>query len=254
MKRIFSFILFLTISLNVFGYTDWDKDNVTGSSSPSDLDTLLQANNGALDDFLEYGRFQAKIVPNTVSSFYVGAGSVACSNSTGTERRLRKNTSVTTVTWADIDTGAEAVSTVYFVWAVADADASTFTVKISVNGTAPTGCTYYQRLGYFYNNPSGDIVDIFNFSNSVTVSQGTVYDGATIPLPTGALAASSYWIVSPYDTATNMNIVDGGASTYTGIKCYTDTSRVVTCKARNANTGVEGSIYANYILISVNQY
>lgn len=245
--------IFLFVNIECFAYVDWDKDNITGASSPSDLDTLLQANNSALDDFLEYGRFFAHIVPRDVNSFDVYMGSVACSNSDGTIRKLRKNTSVVNATWANLDTGSEATSTAYYVYAVADADASTFTIKISINSISPSGSTYYQRLGYFYNDASGNITGLMNYTNSITVSTGTVYDGGTVPLPVGAGANTSFLIVSPYDTTNSMVSTDGGSSNYVGIKCYANSSRVVTAQAHNANNNVWYPMYANYMLISINQ-
>ena len=96
----------------------------------------------------------------SVSTITVGIGEVVCSNSDGSLRKFRANTSATTVTWADIDVSAEGSSTTYYVHAVADTDATTFTCKISTSETAPTGCTYYKSLGSFYNNSDGDIEQI----------------------------------------------------------------------------------------------
>jgi hypothetical protein len=251
MKKIFSFLLALMISQNVFAYTDWAKSSPAGTDSPSSLDTLIQANNTVLDDFLEFGRFRLTMTMVDTNTIQIRPGSIACSNSTGTVRRLRKNTASTTVTWTDIDTGSEDVSTPYYVYAVADADASTCTFKISANGTAPSGCTYYQRLGYFYNDASGNITSLMNYTNSITVSTGTVADGGTIPLPLGASTVTSFWIVSPQDTSSYLGT--GYRGDYSRIKCYASASRVVTAKVRDAYTLAEYSINANYMLISINQ-
>ena len=70
---------------------------------------------------------------------------------------MRQNTANTTVTWADIDTGAEAASTTYYVYAVADADATTATFMVSANSSTPTGATYYKKIGSFYNDSSSNI-------------------------------------------------------------------------------------------------
>lgn len=96
-----------------------------------------------------------------VADLYVRSGEIAIYDASGNVR-LRRNTTDTTVTWADIDTGAEANSTQYYVYAVADTAASTFTVVISTNATTPTDCTYYRRIGSFYNNGSGTITRIID--------------------------------------------------------------------------------------------
>jgi hypothetical protein len=62
----------------------------------------------------------------------------------------RVNTADTTVNWSNIDTGSES-DNVYYVYAVADAAATTFTIVISLSATTPTGCTYYRRIGSFTN-------------------------------------------------------------------------------------------------------
>ncbi len=90
------------------------------------------------------------------ADLYVRAGEIMIVDASG-NRRLRRNTTDTTVTWANIDTGSEATSTRYYVYACADNNATTFTVKISTNATTPTGMTYYRLIGSFYNNASGNI-------------------------------------------------------------------------------------------------
>jgi hypothetical protein len=87
---------------------------------------------------------------------YVRSGEICIVDASG-NARFRVNPSDTTVTWAMIDTGAEASSTQYYVYACADASGTTFTIKISTNATTPTGATFYRKIGRFYNNSSGNI-------------------------------------------------------------------------------------------------
>ena len=116
------------------------------------------------------------------------AGEIVCSNTAGTIRRTRSNTSNTTVTWADIDTGAEASSTKYYMYGACDADATTFTLTFSTNSTTPSGATYYLKLGSFFNNSSSDIdrekILTNAYGNTVNDSTGApeitaVYDYGT---------------------------------------------------------------------------
>lgn len=102
------------------------------------------------------------------ADLYVRAGEIAILDASG-NMRLRRNTSDTTVDWGNLDTGSEAAGTLYYVYAVADAQATTFTVVISTNATTPSGCTFYKLLGSFYNDASGNI-DASTFVNILSPS------------------------------------------------------------------------------------
>ncbi len=172
MKRIF--YLFLAISLMftqpVFGVDEWMRgtgtDAIDGSGSPSDIDDMIDDYiQNPLDRMLPNYREGCEIIWASTSTLTVGDGEVACSNTAGTANRMRQNTSDTSVTWSDIDTGAEASSTTYYIYAVADADAATFTIKISTSSTAPSGITYFKRLGSFFNNASSNILNDETLTN-----------------------------------------------------------------------------------------
>ena len=188
MKRI-TVLLAMLICFNAWGADEWDKSDPAGSESPSDLDSLITTNNEVIDRLLKNYQEGAKISYASASTLTVATGEVVCSNSTGALRKFRSNTSAVTVIWGMIDTGAEASSTTYYLYAVADADATTFTVEISLSSSAPTGATYYARLGSFYNNSDSDIEQISNDNESLETSyilgQGTYYK-----IDTGSAAAA----------------------------------------------------------------
>lgn len=118
------------------------------------------------------------------ADLYVRAGEVMITDASG-NRRLRRNASDTTVTWSDIDTGSEANSTQYYVYALADSAATTFTVQVSTSASAPSGATFYKQIGTFYNDASGNIRDVGNLpktsglGNWATMATNTVYLAAT---------------------------------------------------------------------------
>ena len=159
-KLVLALILTLAIQPLGFSASEWDKEKPAGADDRSDLDTILQVNNEAVDRLVSNYRRGMALSYATVATLTAAIGEVTCSNATGAVRKFRANTTATTITWADIDTGAEANSTTYYVYAVADADATTSTFKISASATTPTGATYYKRLGSFYNNSSGDIENV----------------------------------------------------------------------------------------------
>jgi len=156
-KILLGLILSLCFISQGYAVDEWAVGDPAGTRNASDLDLYLLANNAALDRFLTYGRHDCKVAYASASTITVGAGSIVCSNSAGSVRRLRANSTAITATWAMIDTGAEAASTTYYLWAIGDADTATFTVKISLSSTAPGSSTYYKRLGSFYNDASSNI-------------------------------------------------------------------------------------------------
>ncbi len=162
MKKLFIILLFLSLCLPAYSANEWKNlsaDYLDGDAVDfNDIDTELNDHTlEPLERMLTKYQEGMEIVYSSASQVTVTAGEVMCSNTAGTLRKMRKNTSSTTVTWADIDTGAEASSTTYWVYANCDADATTATFKISTSGTAPTGVTYYKRVGGFYNNSSSNI-------------------------------------------------------------------------------------------------
>jgi len=87
------------------------------------------------------------------------AGVIWCENSGSSIRVPRQNTSTTNITFSDIDTGSEASDTTYYVWASADATASTVAFKISTSASTPSGLTTYRLVGGFYNDGSSDVIE-----------------------------------------------------------------------------------------------
>lgn len=167
--------------------TGWLKTKPAGTDSPADLDTSIGENNAALDLALSAYIGGCKISYSTVAQITVGAGGVVVSNSAGTVRLMLANTSATTVTWANIESGgSEAASTVYYVYAVGSATTDTvFTVVISTSSTAPSGVTYYKRLGYFYNDASSNITNIKNDNQSINY-----YDSGWFAVASGDISYS----------------------------------------------------------------
>lgn len=143
-----------------------------------------QSYNTSMKALLKNYRAGCSVDYKGAADLYVRAGELYIGDASG-NGAYRQNTSDTTVTWTNIDTSSEANSTVYYVYAVADSAATTFTVVISANATTPTGCTYYRLIGTFYNDASGNIQQVANLNrnaalgNTVTLADNTVYLAAT---------------------------------------------------------------------------
>jgi hypothetical protein len=172
MKR----ILFLSLALVLMAsqvlaadINDWKRGDasipIKGTDNVSDIDTL--ASNyivDPLDKLLTEYIHGCTLTWATNATVTIGVGEVTCWNAAKTIKRMRRNTATVTITLPasgasgdSLDTGNAAVSTWYHVYAVADADATTFTGICSASASAPTGYTYYRYLGSFYNNAADNI-------------------------------------------------------------------------------------------------
>ena len=177
MKKLLVLLMSFGLVFSVYSSDQWTKANPTGATNLSDLDASITANNAALDRLLIEYRGSTKIEYASTSTITVTSGQVACSNSAGSVVRWRRNTSDTTVSWTMLDTSSEAASTTYYLWAVADTDVATFTVTISTSSSAPSGKTYYARLGSFYNDSSSNILNdntIVNDNETAAKQYGTL--------------------------------------------------------------------------------
>jgi len=169
MKRLFyGFLISVLCITQCFGATGWLKTKPASGESPSDISTLVGENNAAVDLMLStYSN--CKLSYATAATLTVSSGGVMVSNSGGTVRLMLANTSDTTVTWADIDADSEEASTTYYIYAIGSATTdTTFTIKISKNSSAPSGVTYYKRIGSFYNDSSSNIVSIKTDNQTVS--------------------------------------------------------------------------------------
>lgn len=197
-----------------------------------------------LDRLLINSRFGMKLTYSSGSTLVVGTGSIVCTNAGGTINKIRRNTSTTNVTFSDIDTGSEAPSTQYYLYSNCDADATTATFKISTSASAPSGLTYYRKMGSFYNNVSSDMEQITNDDDSVSIVTGTVSNGATISLPSGYSQSECNWTVA-VGAITHFDGGDGNS--LQNITATADTSRVATCTVKD-RLAVTVSTTCNYII------
>jgi hypothetical protein len=218
-SAIISIAFILLMSTNCFAANEWRKGTgenvILGTESASDIDTISYNNVVApLDRLLSKYRKGVQISYASASTLTVGIGEITCSNAALTIRKFRANTSVVTVAWADANAAAETNSSTFYLFAVADADANTFTVEISTSSAAPGTGVYFQRLGSFYNDVSGNITSIVNDSFTGELgsweskSTGTTYQ------------ATTDGFVTAYGT--------GGAATGISLTGYTDSSSTPT--------------------------
>lgn len=178
---------------------DWMRGNGTdalqGSTNASLIDDYVT---GYLQDPLGNLLFNYRegcmVEYASASTVTIGTGALCLRNSGDTIQRFRRNTSAVTLDiTTDLDTGSEQVSQMYYVYAVGDADATTFTGIISESATFPTGVTYARKIGYFYNDASGNISTVGNIGGNAR-NRSYIQQTADIPSTT---PGSAVWADIP---------------------------------------------------------
>ena len=181
------------------------------------LDNLLSNN---CNEWLQYA---------SSSTMTVMAGTCVVSNSQGTIRLFMQDTTNTTITSANLDTGSITASTTYYVYATAASSSSTTsTYYISASNTAPSGQTYYYQIGSFTTDSSS------NFQNIITNNQ-QFYVGAPVSKSGGVVyqAITAGWVVATINT---------NGSGYSGSVAIGSTS--------SPGTTISNTLFGNYNVIS----
>ena len=144
----------------------------------------------------------------------VSADEVILQNSSGNSRRIASLSATVDITASGaggLDTGSEAVSTWYHIWAIAKAD-GTKSVLLSTSSTSPTlptSYTYKAYLGAIYNNSSGNFITLYQrdrhayttetaVGSSLSATSYTALSLASIVPATAAAAIMSGYTLGSY--------------------------------------------------------
>jgi len=213
-------VLFLILAIFSFSLLshsadidDWIKgdgtDAVEDGDNPGTIDnSITDYLQDPLDRLLSTYINGCTLTRTSATVITVSAGEVCCANGAGTIHRFRKNTSTTTMTITEsgasgLDSGSsEGASTWYSIYAVADAEATTFTVIAAEDGAALSDVTYYKYLGSVYNDDGQDL------ANFTWVGEGNycifMFD---VPLNfTTTLSAGSWHAVGALDIPSTSNM------------------------------------------------
>jgi len=246
MRKILSVlsILFL-LTNNSWATVGWQKILPQTSENPQAISPDVQENNNALDLMLQnYRDGYLTITLTSTSAITIGAGGVMLSNSGGSTRLMVANTSTTTMSSTNIDTGSISPSSTYYIYAYASSTtATTFSVIYSASSTSPTGITYYAQLGKFTTDGSS------NFAGASSNIQ-------TSPTPTSL--GTSWTAGTPYQNLTGRTIqVICYASSYyngsfmfsniTGLIGASSASTTVTQWEFNGNASTADGISGNIV-------
>lgn len=220
MKKLICVLVMMLMASSVFAAAEWIRgdgsDSVKGTDNVSDVDyDITNYLQDPLDRTL-FNIYKCTLTRTSATVITIGAGKIVCSNGAGTVHKMRENTSTTTVTMTNagvggIDSGSsEKASTWYDIYAVADADATTFTAIAAEQGVALSDATYYRYVGSAYNDSGSDLKNFYWYgwghhplimwdvpvSITTTLSAGA-WSGAT-SLATGIPSSSTCAILGLY--------------------------------------------------------
>jgi hypothetical protein len=199
-KKILCLALILSlISFPAFGA--WDKSKPAGTDLISDIDTLVIANNTALETTLTGAQMwkNLKVVRTNVTTVTVTADLLYLNLATSipmAATAVNEAIAITTAGAGGLDTGAEA-DVWYYIWIIAKAD-GTVDGLLSASATAPTlpaGYTY-KALVSAVHNTSGNFVDFvqhgmeYAYTTWLTMASGNVGQAAYTSITTTAFIPS----------------------------------------------------------------
>lgn len=201
----------------------------------------------------------------TAATITIAANEVVLRNAAGYSRRftsLSETLNITASGANGLDTGSEASSTWYHIWAIAKAD-GTLDGIFSTSSTAPTlpaNYVFYGYLGAIYNNSSSNLVPIFQRGNMVTMdnafgsalSAGTQTNFTTVSLtaivpPTAISVDTLIGASVSSGTADSTLVVAPAGATTTATYGYWAVRSTPTSSTSNAYTN------ANIILTTAQQ-
>jgi hypothetical protein len=118
-----------------------------------------QSHNLSLLELLQNSYVGLRCYKKDDDEVYISAGSAIITNAAASVKKLRRTTSVATISASDLDTGSMAANTYYYIYAVADASGTSISFVFSASDSAPTGYTQYKKIGWFYNE-TASVLDI----------------------------------------------------------------------------------------------
>jgi hypothetical protein len=190
LKVFYTIILLLSLSISGFTQEQFNSEIPAAGDSPGIYPTGVTTNNDVINRILFNYRQGDYLIYNNATTLTVGPGEISCNSNTGATNGqkvvYRQNTSNTSATTANLDTGNSfTASTTYYVYASCDASATTYTVVLSLNASTPSGVTNYRLLGNFTTDSSNNIAQIIDlaipahFGSRVSDTVNTPYQATT---------------------------------------------------------------------------
>lgn len=199
MIRILLAILFL-IPTNGWCVTQWNKSFPASGDNLTAWPAAVTAQWSILDTLVSnYKRGESVIYKNS-TTLTVTLGEIVVSNSGGTLRVFLQDSGNTDITTANLDSGGSfSAGTAYYVYAAtSSATAASSTYYISLSSSAPTGPTYYVKIGAFTTDGSGNVVPYQVYKVNYGSSTTDVNGNSLVPLSISDYSSSTSSSTSRY--------------------------------------------------------
>lgn len=177
-KMIKIFLTLFLISSPAWATTQWNPAVPASGDSKSLWPTQAPAQWLILQTLLQNYRQLMNLSYNSGSTLTIAAGEVSVTN--GSAFLFLHNGSGTNITATSLDSGSSfANGTTYYVYAYQNSTTATSSsFFISTNSSAPTGATYYKRLGSFTTDGSANIqsssIANDNFPSLLSIQNGGI--------------------------------------------------------------------------------
>lgn len=224
MKRIMALILAVMMSFNA--YAAWDGDKPAGSDNISDLDTLIQTNNSALENTLGglTGWQNLSVAYTSAASVTITADSLYLQDSTGISYRATTVSEVATITTAGasglVTALSEASSTWYYVYIARKSSDGTTNAFLSTSAVLATVLTQldagYNQLALVSavrNDGSSNFISFrqggrkYSYSTWQTAASGAVTGWIAIDMTAYVPSALSDWAFGSLGSSSSVETI-----------------------------------------------
>lgn len=216
MKKALPFVFVALVAFGSPSFAAWDASEPAGTTNISDIDTVVQANNEALEDALEDMRGWANLAVTYTSatSVTVTADQLWLQQSGDLPRNFSSVSEVVDITASGasgLDTGSEAGDTWYYIWVIAKAD-NTINGLLSASASSPTlpaGYVYKTLVSAVRNDGSSNFINFKQADKTYTypawrsMASGNVGATPWVAVDTTAFVPSS---LSTYAFGSIVNI------------------------------------------------
>lgn len=237
MKKFILSLLILTFLIPGNVRAAWDDTLPAGTTNASDIDTVVQANNTALESLLSapYGWVNLKVIRSTAAIVTVTADQLylqSTSNLGVRETSVSESIDITTSGASGLDTGSEGSSRWYYIYIIRKSSDGTINGLLSESATSPTLPSGYDQkalISAVRNDSSSDFIDFVQVGRSYWYKKVdyAMVTGTTADLVTWVAIDTSAYVPSTLSThaygqltgvtttyVTNDNSVTGGTDTH----------------------------------------
>lgn len=245
----FRFLLavFLIVSTPAWAVTQWNKSMPASGDNQTAWPAAVVSQWSIVDTLLSNYRRGETVIYKNATTLTVTLGEVVVTNSGGSLRIFLQDAGNTDITTANLDSGASfSAGTTYYVYAAASSStAASSTYYISLSSTAPTGPTYYTKLGFFTTDGSGNIVPYQVYKANYAASTTDGSGNSLVPLSISDYGSSASSSTARYGNqlriAYGVVSVSAGSSTAISALPFVSSSSYMIFASETGGSGTDES-------------